>query len=282
MSPEQSPHNNPENQWDIAVACDVSLAQIFKNNPTLPRGSTIHIDPTAIAQALTTINPDVSGKLLFVATHDESLNQSSENSTFTLGIAMRHRRHGEHKVKVVVAGGLSAILDINTMHALHVGSELSQKNDYDESSRKNVETRAQKIKLVERLMAIGRLSPSATQETAIHELTHAVDFEDPIATKRDRKYLRRTSAIGSTAAAGTIFVTSNLVGISANAFTNSLPELITASLIGSLVGLVGFKRVVDPRLRKRQYHNSPAEIRANANEKLAPQLPPIITFVTPE
>lgn len=285
MNPERLlPQTTLDQQWDISVACDVSLGQIFRDNPTLPEGSAIHVDPNAIAQAMHAINPDINGKLLFVATHDKNLNPSGFNTTFNLGIATPNHRTGEHTARVVVAGGLSSILDIETLLAIADTENLVNllSDASTDGQQKNVEAQKQKKKLLGRLMTVGKQSESKIQETAIHELSHIVDFEDPSALKQASKYRRRTAALGASAAFSTILVTSEVISVVAAPITSTGTSGLAVSIAGAAIGALGYQKIVDPRLSRRVYRKKPTEIKANINEALAPKLPTIITFVTPE
>lgn len=160
--------------WDIAVACDIRLSQLFNDRSRFPKGSYLNIDTSAISTTLKSLENESFGSILFKAVDLDSINNKSEADTITYG---NYKRIGE-LATVQVGVAVSLYSDIRTKT--------------DQSSVDLVRNYGKYKWFDDAMKRADIRDESSIQKTSVHELSHAVALWDKeLLTKvveHDEKY----------------------------------------------------------------------------------------------
>lgn len=262
--------------WDISVACDIRIGELFRTNPEL-QDRYLTVDTAAIQAILAHNHAEPNGSLDFTVMHDETLNEGRNPSDKTgLGVLGTTTTHvlspGEPtEVKVAIGGSTLSLCEDDAT---------SLRNAFRTLSRGAAVVLAGETVDDELAHALSQInapvqSEETIQRTVVHELRHAADTKQEVMediTQIVRKYwqlkLKPLVICGGVAAGNVI----------ACEIANA-PTFI--GLIGAVtMGAVGVKRSREgePLFQAYILFNRPREIKARQAEAAAPYLPKVITF----
>ncbi len=270
--------DDPYGQWEIATACDVSLGQMFKDNPILPSTSVIEMDEQAVAESLHRLDPSASGSILIKAMHYDSLKQQEEGR---LGSARFSRKKGKGVVEIGIAGGVFGYSDSNALASVvsaYIGEVLygTPRSTHNQEPFSEIYD-----KTSDKMDSIGRWRADEVQNTAIHELTHVVDELSPARRKQSALYsakLALKDAVGTASIYMTALMSGNYVIHSIGVDSN--PLYFGNSALSLILGIKTYKKVIKQRSENKRYLNNPDEIHARQVAANADEYPTIIKIVT--
>ena len=305
--------------YEIAVACDVKLGEMFRQNPDI---SEINIDPVAIAESVDRLvslraespitseandeEPEPLKQLLFIASHNDSLvNLKDSKNNLRLG-------HFEHtyeaprlesrfiKVPLINPGKKismcpTTVIRVNVFGAAFKlarmnSGELRSYVNTIRNAEENVSVEKEKI-IIEQIATdtepVARIMPepaSSVQNIAVHELSHSADFliNDEILEqdKRHNKKFYSNKFFGRTA---TFLGASALLVMTEQSTlfdaVNTHPAIFTAG--NFVLQIIGANVLFKTNDAKvfNNYLSLPSEVRARSTENSSGEYPQIIDII---
>lgn len=261
--------------WQVAVACDVRLGELFGNGGVY-EGYSVEVDPEAVKAGLALIGPVGRGEILFEAVHDDSLPLNAVGCAKPVNQEGRVTSH----VQVTIGGGVQAAL-------------------LDPSIKSRIDRRIAAAGWLERNTIIGQrrihrfIGKVAQNEraihdqnmvhtTAMHELQHAVDHQAATSFKRIQRSMSRQALIREYTQRIDLPAKGTAALFAFEALRSNLEQPPAIGILGAAAvwGTTGhiYRKLVT-RLNRFAYQYSWSEVRARRSEAEASRLAePMIFF----
>lgn len=164
----------PGEHWAIYPSCDIELGTYFRSRPELEGRYYVDVDVTAIKTIISDLSPeDPTGdpELRFEAAKLENIdgNSSGDGRSITLGLYERKKRLVSYIFPFIKSELPKCVVGLNLEDAL---SKLAASSEEDDEN-------------------IIVATSSTAQETTVHELRHAVDFNERHFRKTRRRWYIR-------------------------------------------------------------------------------------------